>query len=758
MNILKITLTLTLLSYYTYAKDLEKIKIQLDWLNQFQFAGYYMAKEKGFYEEAGLDVNIEEFNFDVNLVEDTLNTKNQYSVGKSSLIIDKLEGKDVVLLTAIYQSSPMVLLSLKKTNIPTVLNLKDKKVMLTPDARTAASINSMILSQGLKLKDINFQKHSFKLEDLISGKTDAMGSYLSNEPFLLKQKNIKYDIHNPSDYGFNFYGGLLFTSLKELKENPNRVKRVYEASLKGWEYAFENIEKTAQLIFDKYNTQNKSLEALIYEGKILKKLAKIDEGLLGNIDLERIEEMKRLYLLLGLSSNTTNINIDEFIYNPYNVHLSENEQNFLKKNYLTFLTNSNFPPHTMYKSDNLTGLEIDFWNLILKKLNIKSQIEIENNYNLINEKFQKNNNNIKYAYSKGDYNNSLTEVTNPIFNMKIGLATKVDSPFISDISTLNNKKIAIAKGSILNKTLKEKYPMIKFIDTKDLNESLELLSQGKVYATVAKIHALSYKITNEALTNLKISGTLEEKIEMKLLVHKENKILLNILNEAISKITEQERNIINTKYHTVIYETSKDFSWIYKFVLPLVLVIMFILFINRKLNKEITKRKKIEEELYKVANIDALTNISNRRKIEEIYNKELKRAKRYKRNLSIIFFDIDNFKKINDELGHSTGDMVLSKLSTVVKNNIRIADSFGRWGGEEFIIILPETSKDRAENIAYALKDKIEQSYFDIDRGITCSFGVAKLEETDSPDSLLTRVDHAMYFIKSNGKNGVKVA
>ena len=97
-----------------------------------------------------------------------------------------------------------------------ITNLKDKKVMLTSDAISAAAINSMIISQGIKLSQIKFIPHSFKLEDLINGTTDAMGCYLSNEPYILKQKGIDFNILNPSDFGFDFYGGIFFTSEEEL--------------------------------------------------------------------------------------------------------------------------------------------------------------------------------------------------------------------------------------------------------------------------------------------------------------------------------------------------------------------------------------------------------------------------------------------------------------------------------------------------------------------------------------------------------------
>jgi len=295
----KIFIFILLLSICANAKDLEKVSIQLDWFHQFQFAGYYIAKEKGFYKQKGLDVTIKELSTDKNIVKSVLQSKGQYAVGKSSLIEERMNDKKIILLSAIFQDSPLVLIVKKDSNINYPYDLKNKKIMLTPSAKYSANINAMLISQGLSLDDVKFIKHSFDINDLIYNKTDAIGCYLSNEPYILEQREVEYKILNPRDYGFNFYGGIFFTSEKELKDHPLRVKKMYEATLKGWEYTFNHIQESAQIIFQKYNTNNKSFNAILYEARILKRLSKIDEGLLGNIDNQRVEKIQKIYTLLG---------------------------------------------------------------------------------------------------------------------------------------------------------------------------------------------------------------------------------------------------------------------------------------------------------------------------------------------------------------------------------------------------------------------------------------------------------------------------
>jgi polar amino acid transport system substrate-binding protein len=585
------------------AKDLEKVSIQLDWLHQFQFAGYYIAKEKGFYKDEGLDVDIKEFNFNVDLVNDVLTKKSDYAVGKSSLIIDRLQNRKIILLAAIYQDSPMVLLSLKNSNIQTPKNLKDKKVMLTSDAISAAAINSMIISQGIKLSQINFIPHSFKLEDLINGTTDAMGCYLSNEPYILKQKGIEFNILNPSDFGFDFYGGIFFTSEEELTKYPLRVKKMYKATLKGWQYAFKNINETSKLIYNKYNTQNKSLESLIYEGKILKKLSKIDQGLLGNLNLNKLEEIKRLFLLLGVSKNYQDLNINDIIYNPLKINFTTEEKKFLENTDIKLYTNTDFPPFTMKDNNSIKGMEIDYWKLINEKLKKEPQFEIINENKTLTQKVKENKNNVKFAFANYDLDKKL-QTTDSITKINIAIATLNNKPFISSPQELEGRNVGISKFADYYQNLKNKYPNINFVEVKNIKENLEYLLKGKIYASIDKLPALSYHITQNSLTNIKISGTIGEPSNIKLLVNSDNTLLLNILNKVITSISQDDISMINNKYYSVIYQTSIDYSWIYKVVIPLIIIILIIIITNRRLKVEIKKRKIIEQELHKIVNTD----------------------------------------------------------------------------------------------------------------------------------------------------------
>ena len=290
----------------------QKVVLQLNWKNQFQFAGYYVAKELGYYKEAGIDVEIKEFDFNTDISNVIENKKADFAVGRSSLLIDKINGKDVVALGAIYQESPMILLTRDDTGINTIKDLKNKRIMLTKDARETASIMAMLFSNGLSKEDMQIAPHSFNLDDLINKKTDAMASYISNEPIRMEDKGIGYKIFDPKEYGFHFYSDILFTSSKFIKKNPKLTKDFYDATIKGWQYAFDNISQTAEIINNHYNTQHKTLLQLIKEGEILKHLAFKKDTPLGYLDKKQLNDIVKVYQVLGIA--TKDIDIDSFIY------------------------------------------------------------------------------------------------------------------------------------------------------------------------------------------------------------------------------------------------------------------------------------------------------------------------------------------------------------------------------------------------------------------------------------------------------------
>lgn len=178
-------------------------------------------------------------------------------------------------------------------------------------------------------------------------------------------------------------------------------------------------------------------------------------------------------------------------------------------------------------------------------------------------------------------------------------------------------------------------------------------------------------------------------------------------------------------------------------------------------------RANIYAEILKHATLDALTGFNNRRQLEERIKQEVSSAKRQKRNLCAIMTDVDFFKSANDTYGHAVGDLVLKTISRVIKMQLRDYDIAGRYGGEEFSIILPYTKLSEAQMVAERLRKAVEKTKIDISKvnsdvtekniGVTISLGVAEYSPDDDENTLLQKADKALYKAKENGRNRVEI-
>ena len=433
-----------------------------------------------------------------------------------------------------------------------------------------------------------------------------------------------------------------------------------------------------------------------------------------------------------------------------NIVLNEEKTKYLENNNFTLLVEDNNIPFSFKLTNQLTGMEINFWDLISKKLSKPFNIEESTDKKMLN--LVSNSIKVKFVYSFDIILKNGNLLSETVTQITIVIATKNDKNFITDLSTLQNIRIAVNKDLEIIHTLQKEYPNIDFIEIESINNSLEELDKDNIFAFIDNIYSISHKINEKDLDNIKINTLLKHKLNIYLEVQEKDALFVQILNSAINRFTKEDTNTILNNYQFIVYPKNIDFILIGKIAIPLILLLSIFIYFNIKLKKEITKRKETEQQLSELANKDSLTHIFNRRRIEEICEMEIERKERYKNNLSIIFFDINDFKIINDTLGHHLGDEVLIKIANIIEKNIRHIDFLGRWGGDEFLIILPETNLVQCQSIVSHLKNQLAAICFTNSIKVSCSFGIAEHEENDTLDSLLKKADESMYLQKSHHK------
>lgn len=568
-----------LLFCFSYLFSADKVSVQLLWLDQFQFAGYYMAKEKGFYKNANLDVDIKKYSSRFgstkhSIVNDVLDGKSTYGIGRSNLIVEKSEGKDIVALAAIYQSSPLILLALESSNIGSLKDLKEKRIMLTNSTIGTTSLRAMLVSQGLDLDSSKILKHTFNLDDLIDGKTDLMGSYVSNEPFRLDQKGIKYKIFSPKDEGYDFYSDILFTSQKELTENPKRVERFLNATLKGWEYAFNNIDETVNLIYEKYNSQNKTKDALFFEALKLKELAYYNTSKIGEINIKKIQRIYDIYRIMGKVKN--NIDFSDFLYSFAKLSLTPVEKKFIQNfRKLKVHNEKSWPPYNYNEFGLPKGFSVDYMNLLAQKIGF--EIEYVSNYTW-NEYLEM----IKHKRIDVMLNIVNTPNRREFINFTTSYAQSLPSIYtlnnrsdIKSLADLKGKRVSVPKGFYTSEVIRRKYPDIKLIESKDMLKSLEDVAFKRADATISDFAVANYLLKRHGIINLKAISNIPDKdfvSKLNLGIRNDLPILKSILQKGMQNIKDEELFVLREKWfgkeHNMlskdIFFTSKEKEYLHQ--------------------------------------------------------------------------------------------------------------------------------------------------------------------------------------------------
>ena len=298
--------------YEAPSAPLQSVRLQLRWMHQFQFAGYYAAVEKGYYREAGLDVRLLEGDTNTEPVDVVLSGAADYGIDDSRTLLARLQGRPVVALAAIFQHSPQVLLVRADSGIRTPHDLAGHKVSITRK-RSGAEFPVMFLREGVNLEKILVVSSTTGVEDLAAGRTDAIVGYLSNEVYRLKRMGIDTVAINPVNYGVDYYGDLLFTSEVEVDSHPQRVEAMREATLRGWYYAVDHPEEVIAWLVDKYRV-SKSRDQLTFEAQVLRSLILPDLVEIGHMNPGRWTRVAEAMMEAGLVDDDARLT--GFVYDP----------------------------------------------------------------------------------------------------------------------------------------------------------------------------------------------------------------------------------------------------------------------------------------------------------------------------------------------------------------------------------------------------------------------------------------------------------
>ncbi len=678
---------------------MQKVSVQLEWKHQFEFAGFYAAIENGYYKDAGLDVTLKEYRDNLDISRDILAQKSDFGISSSSLILDKLKGEDVVLLSSYFKQNVLALATQK--NIKNIKDLKNKKIMALPYEMKHTSLGVMLEQNGIKNGDYTLVNHDFMIDKFVSGEVDAMSIFTTNQPYMLDKKGVDYNILNPARYGIFSYDLELFSSRKFINRHKKLVENFINATNRGWKYAFAHKREIVNLIYDKYS-KRKSKEALLYEAVKTEKLFKTNLFSIGAVVPELIILNAQIY------NKTKNIDkaeivslIKSYTLNKTNenryassIELTKKERAYLKNTKIKMCIDPDWMPLERFLGKKYIGMSADYFKIIEKNLGINIELVPTKTWEESLRLAQKRECDILSLAMKTAKREKYLNFTSPYLSTPLVVATSIDAPFIADFHSLTKEqKLGIPKGYAYAEILKDRYPNLNIVSVENLQDGLEKVRQGELFGYVGSLATIGYEFQKNYIGELKIAGKFDDKWELGIAVRNDDKTLFNILQKGALSITENENKEILNRWIAINYEKSVNYKFLFKIITFASLIIFLIMYWNRKLskfNRELQVAKERADEM-REDKANFLTNVSHeiRTPMNSIVGnlylmRETNLSERQKKYIKKIENSTnDLLKLINDILDFSKLEVKKSRLSNENFNLLEVLDNISNQFNQE---------------------------------------------------------------------------
>ena len=549
MQFIKFLLIFIVLVQSLYAAVDSKVTLRLQWKHQFEFAGFYAAKELGYYKDAGLDVEIYEYDTNIDIVQEILQGEKDFAVWGSGVIEQAMNGKPLMFLANYFKRSPLAILTHPDVLLPS--ELKGKSLMIPTSDFNSANYGQMFKIFNIDKNDIEFIESSFNIQDFIDKKVDAYSSFLTNEPFILRKQGIAYNVLDPSNYGIELYDVNLFCSKDFAQKNPETVKKFIDASNRGWAYALQNKDTVVELILSKYNTQNKSKEHLLFEAKETERMMLPKVYPIGSIDIKKVQKMGNLFTEVGMTKNFEDF--QSIIFEPVEVtaNLTKQELNFIEENKIIPISvMQDFSPFSFEINGEYKGFVDDTLSLLEKKTGLKFQ-RVTGQWVENLERFKS-----KQSWMIADISHKIerekfTLFSEPYYEIPTLIFVRDDFKDYKGIESFKGKKVGIQKDIFYAQEVSQ-IPQIDLVVNESIEEMAKALSYGQIDIAIMNLLTMNHYIKKNGLVNIRAIDELVlptvSREDLRFGVNLDQPLLFSIVQKGLGAITYEEWMQLTNKW------------------------------------------------------------------------------------------------------------------------------------------------------------------------------------------------------------------
>ena len=547
---------LLLCPFYIHASP-EQVSIQLKWKHAFQFAGYYAAIEKGFYRDVGLNVTLKEVDFSKDKVAQVLAGESEYGIADSALALHRLNGDPVILVDQIFQHSPLAFIAHRKSGIISPYEMRGKKVAYDLDSKGNAALSTMLLDAlgnlSLIKRTVFDQPYEHYFQQFVENKIDVISVYTTAQPYRLKELGIEINIINPQSYGIDFYGDNLFTTQKEVDEHPERVKKISQATLKGWQYALDHPDEIIKLIRQKYAPEL-SEQSLQYEARATRQMILPKFIKLGSYSLKRFQQTTEIYQRFGFIKKNKWLD-KKFFYqqaveDSIHINLTEQEKTWMKVHPQIIVGGEqDWPPFDFVDANGkYAGIANDYLNLIAVKTGLNFKIKIDQwSHHLQNIRDQKIDllGAAYFTKQRSEYANYSTPYIDGLDYFFIR-----DDLDVKSLEDLNGMLVAIPKDYAQEDILKKHFPQIKIITVNSHSDAIDKVLENGADMLFDNYATLTYALKKEGINTIVPFKSTRDigNTPIHMMTRKDAPELASIIQKGLNAISIEEKQKIYNRW------------------------------------------------------------------------------------------------------------------------------------------------------------------------------------------------------------------